>query len=56
MPKCRGDRLLIGGDAIASWSRKLRVKELLRVLPDLGSVRAKGEPQSDQIRLEVTIA
>jgi len=56
MPKYRGEKLLIGGDAIASRSWKLRAKKLLRVLPDLGSVCAKGEPQSDQVRLEITIA
>jgi len=53
MPKNRRDELLIHRDAIATRSRNLRMKELLRVLPDLGSVRAKGEPQSDQVRLEV---
>lgn len=47
---CR-DELLVNRDAVAGRSLNLREKELLRVLPDLGSMRAKREPQSDEVRL-----
>jgi len=56
MPKDRGDELLIDRDTVAAWPRKLRVKKLLGVLPDLGSVSAKREPESDQVRLEVAVS
>lgn len=53
MPKNRGDELLIHGNTIVTRSRDLGTKELLGVLPDLRSVCAKREPQSNQVRLEV---
>jgi hypothetical protein len=56
MPKNHGRELLIHGIPKGARPLGLRVKELLRILPDLGSVRAKREPQSDKVRLEATIA
>jgi len=55
MSKRRGDELLIDGGTNTPWPRNLRVKELLRVLPNLGSVRAKRKPQPDQVRLELRL-
>jgi hypothetical protein len=55
MPKSCWGELLIDGYAIARY-RGLGMEELLRVLPDLRSVRTKRKPQSDQVRLEVVIA
>src|ERR1700753_1789462 len=56
VPKNRRNKLLIGRGAVAHRPRNFRVKELLGVLPNLGCVCAKREPQSDEIRLEVTVA
>jgi hypothetical protein len=56
MPKNHGCELLIDGIPKGARPLGLSVKELLRILPDLGSVSAKREPQSDKVRLEVTIA
>lgn len=56
MPKNRRNELLIDRDTVAARPRKLRVKKLLGVLPDLGSVCAKREPESDQVRLEVPVS
>jgi len=56
MPKNRRDELLIDRNTVAARRWNLRVKKLLGVLPDLGSVRAKREPESDQVRLEVAVS
>ena len=56
VPENRRNKLLVDGGAVAYRSRNLRVEELLRVLPDLGGMGAKREPQPDEVRLGVTRA
>jgi hypothetical protein len=56
MPKNHGRELVIYGIPKGTRPLGFRVKELLVILPDLGSVCVKREPQSDKVRLEVTIA
>lgn len=47
---------MVDGGAVSYQPLNLRVKELLRILPDLRSMGAKGEPQSDEVRLGITNA
>jgi hypothetical protein len=56
VPENRRNELLVDRDAVADRPRNLGMKKLLRVLPDLGSMGAKGKPQADEVRLEVTNA
>ena len=57
--------LACGGASILTWisrfvvegharmSRQLHgMQELLRILPDLGGMRAEGEPETNKIRLK----